>query len=146
MSHQSQPRRQARVVVQMILAGTLAGCSIFHRNEPAVPSVSALAERYGCSDKSIEANRKNSWMMPVKVGTPACDALGRYGEPVGITAQHKGGMQLVSVLHSTEGRYVSLTLVSYDDTPANRKLKRPIGTWTVDGYKSSQAVANGKRR
>ena len=136
----------ARAALSIALAASLGACAVFHRNKPDAPSVSQLANRYGCTDQSIEANRKSNWMVPVKLGTPACDALGRYGEPVGITTQHKAGMQLVSVLHSTEGKYVSLTLVSYDDTPANRKLKRPIGTWLVDGYKTSQAMASGKKR
>jgi hypothetical protein len=139
MTHAHRAFAYASLVV------ALSACSIFHRSTPSAPSVSELAERYKCSEKAIEANRKTHWMEPVKQGTPACDAIGRYGEPVGITTQHTAGMQLVSLLHSTEGRYVSVTLVGYDDTPANRKLKRPIGTWMVDTYKSSQAVASPKQ-
>lgn len=120
-------------LVALPLALALSACAMFrHRDRP--PAINELAKQYGCSEETVEANWTRRRMVPAAPGTPICATLGRYGEPVSIHSQRVAGMQLMSLLQRPGGRYVNVTFVYYDDTPANRKIRRPIGRWVVQRY------------
>lgn len=122
----------------------LGGCSRFHRPfsspsysvRPAAsraPTSASLASQYGCTAEQIATNWQNARLAIAPPGTPICRVLGRYGDPVSVSKSHVADMQLLSMLHrQANGRYYNATFVYYDDTKANRQLKRPIGRWVVD--------------
>jgi hypothetical protein len=97
------------------------------------PKATDVASEYGCSPERVAANRNTSRLTLARAGTPICDVLGRYGDPISVSRSAIADMQLVSMLHrEPNGRYINATFVYYDDTKVNRQLKRPVGKWIVD--------------
>jgi hypothetical protein len=97
------------------------------------PSSASIASQYGCTAEQVAANWQNARLAIAPAGTPICRVLGRYGDPVSVSKSHVADMQLVSILHrQANGRYYNATFVYYEDTKANRQLRRPIGKWIVD--------------
>lgn len=133
--------RLARVTAALLLLG---GCSRFfhHQSSPSysvrpaassAPSSASLASQYGCTAEQVTANWQTARLAIATPGTPICRVLGRYGDPISVSKSHVADMQLLSILHrQASGRYYNATFVYYDDTKANRQLKRPIGRWIVD--------------
>ena len=125
------------------------GCSRFRHGivpsfsvKPAAsrpPSTASLASQYGCTAQQVAANGQRAHLAIARPGTPICDVLGRYGEPVSVTRNDAADMQLVSMLHrEPNGRYYNATFVYYADTKVNRQLNRPIGRWIVDRVTASR--------
>jgi hypothetical protein len=97
------------------------------------PTTVSLASQYGCTAQQVAANWQTARLAIARPGTPICSVLGRYGDPVSVSKSNIADMQLVSMLYrEANGRYYNATFVFYDDTKANRELKRPIGRWVVD--------------
>ena len=96
-----------------------------------VPRAEELARSYGCRADVVAANLRQVRVTPAKVGTPMCNVLGTYGDPISVSSTKVADMQLVSMLHHPDTRYVSVTYVYYVDTKVNRKLGRPVGNWLV---------------
>jgi len=133
-----------------ILAVALAGCSFLtHRKtttesagaissagsgaRTSASSVGELGSRYGCTAAQVEDNWRRYPFSIARSGTPICNVLGRYGEPISVTVSNVANMQLVSMLHrQPSGRYYNATFVFYADTKVNRQLKRPVGKWLVE--------------
>ena len=104
-----------------------------------VPTVSELAPKYGCTDAQIAENWQRARLSIPRQGTPICNVLGRYGEPISVTRNASTDMQLVSMLHrQPNGRYYNATFVYYSDTKVNRQLRRPVGTWVLDRVTTSR--------
>ena len=135
-------------VVTAALAVALSGCSLFHRGgdhstsatgfdkksaaKSSVPGVTPeMAARYGCSWEQVEANWKQRRMQPARPGEPLCTVLGRFGQPFSVSARRAQDMQLLSLQYRVNGRYTNIVAVQYDNTPVNRKLKRPTAGWVV---------------
>lgn len=119
-----------------LAALSVAGCA---RHRGAVeagnsaPKIQQLAERYGCNSVTqASQSARNARVVP---GTPLCTALGRFGEPISVNTDQVSGMRLVSMLHRTAGRYVSVVYVYYEDTKENRQNGRPIGRWIVQSVR-----------
>lgn len=135
-------------IAAMAIMVALSGCSLFHRGgdhsiSPAgnsrgsaatssVPGVTPeMATRYGCSWQQVEANWKTRRMQLARPGEPLCMVLGRYGQPFSVSSRRAQDMQILSLQYRVNGRYTSIVAVQYDDTPVNRKLKRPTTGWVV---------------
>ena len=120
--------------------GSKAGRLFAVRGSSArVPTVNELTAKYGCSATQVTSNWQRARLSIARPGTPICDVLGRYGEPVSVRNSSATGMQLVSMLHrQPNGRYYNATFVYYADTPANRQLRRPIGRWVVERVTTSR--------
>ena len=122
----------------------LAACSHFRRQDtsygvtPAAsssrgPSAAGIASQYGCTAEQVAANWQTERLTLARPGTPICNVLGRYGDPISVSKNSIADMQLVSMLHrQPNGRYYSATYVFYEDTKVNRQLNRPVGKWLVD--------------
>jgi len=119
-----------------ILAVALAGCSFLTHRKTTTESASSVGElgsRYGCTAAQVEDNWRRYPFSIARSGTPICNVLGRYGEPISVTVSNVANMQLVSMLHrQPSGRYYNATFVYYADTKVNRQLKRPVGKWLVE--------------
>lgn len=124
-----------------VAAGALLalGCSRGPKVEAgtSAPKVSQLAERYGCNG-GVQTAGNTTRAPAVRPGTPMCQALDRFGNPVSVSTSSVAGMRMVSMLHRPNGRYVSVVYVYYEDTKQNRQLGRPIGRWIV------QSVRDGR--
>jgi hypothetical protein len=97
------------------------------------PSAAGVAAQYGCTAQQASANWQTARLAVARPGTPICNVIGRYGDPVSVSRSGTTGMQLVSMLHrEADGRYYNATFVYYADTKTNRQLKRPIGQWIVE--------------
>ena len=103
-----------------------------------VPRAEELAKSYGCRSDVVAANLKRRGVTPAKVGAPMCSVLGIYGDPISVSSTKVADMQLVSMLHRPDARYVSVTYVYYADTKVNRKLGRPVGAWLVQRFSVSR--------
>jgi hypothetical protein len=103
-----------------------------------VPRAEELAKSYGCKSEVVAANLKRRSATPAKVGAPMCSVLGIYGDPISVSSTKVADMQLVSMLHRPDTRYVSVTYVYYADTKVNRKLGRPVGAWLVQRFSVSR--------
>ncbi|HZI41515.1 MAG TPA: hypothetical protein VFD67_07410 [Gemmatimonadaceae bacterium] len=121
----------------------LAACSHFrHQNTTTYDvtpagsssgSAARLASEYGCTAGQVTSNWQSARLEIAKPGTPICNVLGRYGDPISVSKNAIADMQLVSMLHrEPNGRYYNATFVYYADTKVNRQLNRPIGKWIVD--------------
>jgi hypothetical protein len=123
-----------------VLATT--GCSRFRHDLPSfgvrpaasrAPSAASLASQYGCTAQQAAANWQSARLAVARPGTPICNVIGRYGDPVSVSKSSTEGMQLVSMLHrQSDGRYYNATFVYYADTKVNRQLNRPVGRWIVE--------------
>lgn len=124
-----------------IAAGALLalGCARGPKVETgtSAPKISELAKRYGCSG-GVQTAGNTSRVAAIRPGTPMCQALDRFGNPVSVSSSSVAGMRMVSMLHRPNGRYVSVVYVYYEDTTQNRQLGRPIGRWIV------QSVRDGR--
>lgn len=141
-----------RLIRSVLLCTAVAisgGCSRFRHGilpsfalKPAAsrpPSTASLASQYGCTTQQLAANAQRAHLAIARPGTPICDVLGRYGEPVSVTRNTAADMELVSMLHrEPNGRYYNATFVYYADTKVNRQLKRPVGKWIVDRVTASR--------
>lgn len=97
------------------------------------PTNSQLASQYGCSSAQVQQNWKRAALAVARPGTPMCDVIGRYGEPVSVSASTSADMRLVSMIHrQADGRYYNATYVYYVDTKVNRRLRRPVAAWVVE--------------
>jgi len=140
-------------VAAAILVAAVSGCSLFHRGgshstattgydrataaKSTVPGVTPeMATRYGCTWQQVEANWKLRRMQPARAGEGLCTVLGRYGQPFSVSSRRAQDMQLLSLQYRVNGRYTNIVAVQYDDTPVNRKLRRPSG-WVVRSATSS---------
>jgi hypothetical protein len=133
-----------RIATAAVCAVVLAGCSMLpgHKSNSRyavrgssarAPTVNELAPKYGCTQAQIAENWQRARLAVPRPGTPLCDVLGRYGEPVSVSASQAPEMQLVSMLHrQPNGRYYSATFVYYSDSKVNRQLRRPVGKWVVE--------------
>ena len=123
-----------------IALAMIAGCAHNPKVESgrSAPRAAELAERYGCTgavQSSARARRTT-----VRPGTPMCDALQQFGDPLSVSTNEVAGMKMVSMLHrpATGNRYVSVVYVYYEDTPQNREIKRPIGHWIVQSVRAGR--------
>ena len=126
------------------LALTLTSCSVLNRNKGTsqyevrgsaarTPTVAELTSRFGCTTAQIAQNWQRNRLVIARAGTPLCNVLGRYGDPISVSTSSVADMQLVSMLHrEPNGRYYNATFVYYSDTKVNRQLRRPVGQWIVD--------------
>jgi hypothetical protein len=141
----------------LLLAWALSGCALlrgrsskvsdhsaratgFDKEDAAkssVPGVTPdMATKYGCTWSQVQLNWKSRRMTAASVGEPLCNVLGRYGQPFSVSTRRASDMQILSLQYRPSGRNVNLIAVHYDDTPVNRKLRRRVGTWTVQSYSS----------
>ena len=139
-----------RIATAAVCAVVLAGCSMLpgrgdnsryavRGSSARAPTVNELAPKYGCSPAQISENWQRARLAVARPGTPICDVLGRYGEPVSVSASRAPDMQLVSMLHrQPSGRYYSATFVYYSDSKVNRQLRRPVGKWVVERVTTSR--------
>ena len=141
-------------IATMAIMVALSGCSLFHRGadhstsatgydrataaKSTVPGVTPeMATRYGCSWEQVETNWKTRRMQPARPGDSLCMVLGRYGQPFSVSSRRAQDMQLLSLQYRVNGRYTNIVAVQYDDTPVNRKLRRPTTGWVVRSATSS---------
>jgi hypothetical protein len=102
-------------------------------------SAARLASDYGCTAGQVASNWQSARLEMARPGTPICNVLGRYGDPISVSKNSIADMQLVSMLHrQANGRYYNATFVYYTDTKVNRQLNRPIGKWIVDRVSSTK--------
>ena len=101
----------------------------------SVPGVTQeMASKYGCKWTQVESNWKSRRLTPARPGEPLCNVLGRYGQPYSVSTRRASDMQLLSLQYRPNGRPVNVVAVNYDDTPVNRKLRRPAGAWMVQSF------------
>jgi len=142
-------------IATVALLTALSGCSLFHRGgsdhsvsatgydrgaaeKSGVPGVTPeMATRYGCSWDQVQANWKQRRMQPARPGEALCTVLGRYGQPFSVSSRRASDMQLLSLQYRVNGRYTNIVAVQYDNTPLNRKLRRPTAGWVVRSATSS---------
>lgn len=127
----------------ILLAAAISGCSVLHRPTSALgyvvrgsshraPTITELADKYGCTSQQIAANGARAHLVVPRPGSPMCGALGRYGNPISVGETDVADMRLVSMLHLVNDRYYDATYVYYEDTKVNRKLGHPVGRWIVE--------------
>jgi len=138
----AKPVSKTQLIIGIVCIAAGACSRLRHPSSPSYsvspaasrpPSAATIASEYGCTAEQVAANWQTARLNLARPGTPICNVLGRYGDPISVSKSSIADMQLVSMLHrQPNGRYYNATFVYYADTKANRQLNRPIGRWIVD--------------